>query len=121
MKVNPIIRHLYVKRKIVILEKEYMMDCILNEYLIKSIDILSGHLCHLFISILNSGYFVEGFRGFLLQNDINSGLLKLFYYYSLLVIVGKTKIQMHLVHCSQYIAHAFSKNRDLNYLCLQTL
>ena len=34
-------------------------DCILNEYFIECIDILSSHLCDVFNSILTSGYFPE--------------------------------------------------------------
>ena len=34
-------------------------DCILNEYFIECIDILSGHLCDVFNSILTSGFFPE--------------------------------------------------------------
>ena len=38
--------------------KEYGRYCVLNEYFIESIDILSAHLCDLFNSILNAGFFL---------------------------------------------------------------
>jgi hypothetical protein len=39
--------------------KAYGSDCVLNEYLIESIDILAAHLCDLFNCILNSGCFPD--------------------------------------------------------------
>jgi hypothetical protein len=40
-------------------EKAYGSDCLLNEYFIESIDILSAHLCDLFNGILNSGIYPD--------------------------------------------------------------
>ena len=39
-------------------KRNYGSDCVLDEYLIKSIDILSAHLCDLFNSILNAVFFL---------------------------------------------------------------
>lgn len=43
--------------------KAFGSDCLLNEYFVECSDILSGHICDIFIyilySILNSGYFPD--------------------------------------------------------------
>jgi len=60
--------------------KAYGSDCVLNEYLIESIDILSAHLCDLFNSILNAGFFPDNWaEGIIIplhkkgdKNDVNN-------------------------------------------------
>lgn len=60
--------------------KAYGNDCLLNEYFIESIDILSSHICDLFNCILNSGCFPDKWtEGIIIplhkkgnQNDVNN-------------------------------------------------
>jgi hypothetical protein len=35
------------------------IDCLLNEYFIECIDILSSHICDIFNYVLDSGYFPD--------------------------------------------------------------